>query len=110
MTSHMSCACSGAVRVSGQMSVDAMVSRAALHVTGTLHSSSAVKGRVDLDRGRVLSVELDVPEEKMELFDIRSVEPSGAALTFNVECCVQDCDRTTLSGDHYFCVFMSIIK
>ena len=58
------------------MSVDAMVSRAALHVTGTLHSSSAVKGRVDLDRGRVLSVELDVPEEKMELFDIRSVESS----------------------------------
>ena len=56
------------------MSVDAMVSRAALHVTGTLHSSSAVKGRVDLDRGRVLSMELDVPEEKMEIFDIRSVE------------------------------------
>ena len=50
-----------------------MVSRAALHVTGTLHSSSAVKGRVDLDRGRVLSMELDVPEEKMEIFDIRSV-------------------------------------
>ena len=56
------------------MSVDAMVSRAALHVTGTLHSSSAVKGRADLDRGRVLSMELDVPEEKMEIFDIRSVE------------------------------------
>ncbi|KAK7094147.1 hypothetical protein V1264_007812 [Littorina saxatilis] len=63
---------SGAVRVSGTMSVDAMVSRAALHVTGTLHSSSALKVRVDLDRGRVLSVELDVPEEKMEIFAISS--------------------------------------
>lgn len=62
---------SGAVRISGQMSVDAMVSRAALHVTGTLHSSTALKGRIDLDRGRVLSVQFDVPEEKMEIFDIR---------------------------------------
>ena len=51
--------------------MDAMVSRAALHVTGTLHSSTALKGRIDLDRGRVLSVQFDVPEEKMEIFDIR---------------------------------------
>ncbi|XP_076472801.1 uncharacterized protein LOC143302134 isoform X1 [Babylonia areolata] len=63
---------SGAIRVSGQMSVDAQVSRAALHVTGTLHSSTALKARVDLDRGRVLSMELDVPEDKMEIFDISS--------------------------------------
>ncbi|KAL8597069.1 hypothetical protein ACOMHN_057558 [Nucella lapillus] len=63
---------SGAIRVSGQMAVDGHVSRAALHVTGTMHSSSALKGRVDLDRGRVLSVELDVPEEKMELLEMSS--------------------------------------
>ncbi|KAK7501815.1 hypothetical protein BaRGS_00006901, partial [Batillaria attramentaria] len=63
---------SGAVRVEGTMSVDAMVTRSALRVTGTLHSSTAIKGRVDLDRGRVLSVELDVPQDKMEIFDIRS--------------------------------------
>ncbi|XP_076472286.1 uncharacterized protein LOC143301780 [Babylonia areolata] len=63
---------SGAIRVSGQMTVDAQVSRAALHVTGTLHSSSALKARVDLDRGRVLSMQVDVPQEKMELLDISS--------------------------------------
>ena len=71
--------------MSGQMSVDAMVSRAALHVTGTLHSSSAVKGRVDLDRGRVLSMELDVPEEKMEIFDIRSVYNSVQSVCTNCQ-------------------------
>ncbi|XP_076436385.1 uncharacterized protein LOC143275928 [Babylonia areolata] len=63
---------SGAIQISGQMSVDAQVSRAALHVTGTLHSSTALKARVDLDRGRVLSMELDAPEDKMEIFDISS--------------------------------------
>nr|KAG5710083.1 hypothetical protein BaRGS_030159 [Batillaria attramentaria] len=63
---------SGAVRVEGTMSVDAMVTRSALRVTGTLHSSTAIKGRGDLDRGRVLSVELDVPQDKMEIFDISS--------------------------------------
>ena len=57
--------------VSGEMSVDAQVSKAALLVTGTLHSSTALKGRVDLDRGRVLSVELDVPQDKMEIFDLK---------------------------------------
>ncbi|KAL8574776.1 hypothetical protein ACOMHN_035319 [Nucella lapillus] len=63
---------SGAIRISGQMAVDGHVSRAALHVTGTMHSSSALTARVNLDRGRVLSVELDVPEEKMDILDISS--------------------------------------
>ena len=53
------------------MSVDAQVSRAALRVSGTLHSSSAVKARVDLDRSRMLSMEMDVPEDKMELLKVR---------------------------------------
>ncbi|KAL8574772.1 hypothetical protein ACOMHN_035315 [Nucella lapillus] len=63
---------SGAIRISGQMAVDGHVSRAALHVTGTMHSSSALTARVNLDRGRVLSVELDVPEEKIDILDISS--------------------------------------
>ena len=53
------------------MSVNAEVSRAALHVTGTLHSSSALNARMELDKGRVLTMELHVPEDKMDIFDMR---------------------------------------
>ena len=72
--------------MSGQMSVDAQVSRAALRVTGTLHSSSALKARVSLDRGRVLSMELDVPEDKMELLDIRWVMSQLGSVMFGLLC------------------------
>nr|KAG5709527.1 hypothetical protein BaRGS_001577 [Batillaria attramentaria] len=63
---------SGAVNVDGVMSVDALVARTGLKVSGSMHSSMALKGRVDLDRGRVLSVQLDMPDDRQDILDIRT--------------------------------------
>ena len=53
------------------MSVDALVTRTGLKVTSSLHSSLAMKGRVELDRGRVLSVHVDMPDDRMDILDVR---------------------------------------
>lgn len=55
----------------GVMSVDALVTRTGLKVTSSLHSSLAMKGRVELDRGRVLSVHVDMPDDRMDILDVR---------------------------------------
>ena len=62
---------SGAVNVDGVMSVDAMVTRTGLKVASSLHSNLAMKGRVELDRDRVLSVHLDMPDDRMDILDVR---------------------------------------
>ena len=65
------CVSSGAVNVDGVMSVDALVTRTGLKVTSSLHSSLAMKGRVELDRGRVLNVHVDMPDDRMDILDVR---------------------------------------
>ena len=57
--------------VDGVMSVDAYVTRTGLKVTSSLHSSLAMKGRVELDKGRVLSVQVDMPDDQMDILDVR---------------------------------------
>ncbi|XP_070194611.1 uncharacterized protein [Littorina saxatilis] len=63
---------SGAVNIDGEMSVDALVTRTGLKVSGSVHSSMAVKGRVELDRGRVLSVQVDMPDDRLDILDVRT--------------------------------------
>ncbi|XP_012935328.2 uncharacterized protein LOC101854071 [Aplysia californica] len=82
---------SAAVEISGSMSVDAMVTRTGLRMRNTLHTSTALKGRVQLERGQQLNLELDTPEDKMEIFNARSkffilhndVEQEQAMITEN---------------------------
>ena len=53
------------------MSVDALATRSGLKVSSSLHSSIAVKGHVQLDRGQLLSVQMDVPDDRMEILNVR---------------------------------------
>ena len=53
------------------MSVDAFVTQVGLKMTSRLHTSTAVKGRVELARGQIFSVEIDTPRENLELFDFQ---------------------------------------
>ena len=62
---------SGAVEIAGTMSMDAFVTKTGLRVVNTWHSSTALKGRIELSRGKVLSVEIDFPQKKMEILDVR---------------------------------------
>ncbi|XP_041357420.1 apolipophorins-like [Gigantopelta aegis] len=61
---------SGAVLISGTMSVDAGVTKTGMRVVNTWHSSTAVQGRVELMRGKILHAEIDMPKEKMEILDV----------------------------------------
>ena len=62
---------SGAVELSSMMSVDAFVTQVGLKMTSRLHTSTAVKGRVELARGQIFSVEIDTPRENLDLFDFQ---------------------------------------
>ena len=61
---------SGAIQIAGTMSMDAFVTKTGLRVVNTWHTSSALKGRVELERGKILSAELDFPQKKMEILDV----------------------------------------
>ncbi|GFO07586.1 apolipophorin [Plakobranchus ocellatus] len=63
---------SGALEITGTMSVDAFVTKTGLRMRNTLHSSTALKGHIHIGRGESLSIELESPQEKMEIFDARS--------------------------------------
>ncbi|KAK6188791.1 hypothetical protein SNE40_004897 [Patella caerulea] len=63
---------SGAVTVSGSMSVDALFTKSGMKMTSTLHSSTALKAKIILERGKILEIDIDTPEEKMEVLDIKS--------------------------------------
>lgn len=59
---------SAALAVTGTMAVDAFVTKTGLRMRNTLHSSTSLKGRIQLSRGQQLNIELDTPEEKLEIF------------------------------------------
>ncbi|XP_041360319.1 uncharacterized protein LOC121376501 [Gigantopelta aegis] len=63
---------SGAVEIVSTMSVDAFVTKVGLKMISTLHSSSSVKGRLELVRGKIFSLEFDLPKDKIEIFDFKS--------------------------------------
>ncbi|XP_046557711.1 apolipophorins-like [Haliotis rubra] len=52
------------------MSMDAFVTKTGLRVVNTWHSSTALKGRVELRRGKILSADIDFPQQKMEILDV----------------------------------------
>jgi hypothetical protein len=68
------CSYSGAVEISSVMSVDAFVTKTGLKMLSSLHSSTSVRGKIELTEGRVLSAEWDTPQDKMEIFDARYAE------------------------------------
>ncbi|XP_071116773.1 uncharacterized protein [Haliotis cracherodii] len=63
---------SGAIKIVGTMSMDAFVTKTGLRVVNTWHSSTALKGRVELSRGKILSADIDFPQQKMEILDVNT--------------------------------------
>ncbi|XP_046557707.1 uncharacterized protein LOC124266910 isoform X2 [Haliotis rubra] len=61
---------SGSIKITGTMSMDAFVTKTGLRVVNTWHSSTALKGRVELRRGKILSADIDLPQQKMEILDV----------------------------------------
>ncbi|XP_062611985.1 uncharacterized protein LOC134273791, partial [Saccostrea cucullata] len=63
---------SAAVEISSMMSVDAFVTKSGLKMVSTLHSSTLLKGHVELQDGKILNANLDVPKDKMEIFSLKT--------------------------------------
>lgn len=53
------------------MSLDAMVTRTGLRMTGSVRSSTRIKGHLEASQEKLLDFELDVPEQKSEIMDMR---------------------------------------
>ncbi|XP_061171948.1 uncharacterized protein LOC133181472, partial [Saccostrea echinata] len=63
---------SAAVEISSMMSVDAFVTKSGLKMVSTLHSSTLLKGHVELQDGKIFNANLDVPKDKMEIFSLKT--------------------------------------
>lgn len=53
------------------MSVDAFVTKAGLKMVSTLHTSTAVQGKLRVDEFGAITAEYDMPQERMELVDVK---------------------------------------
>ncbi|CAG5134991.1 unnamed protein product [Candidula unifasciata] len=63
---------SAALEVTGTMAVNALTTRMGLRMRNTMHSSTWLKGHIEINRGRVLNVEIEPPGDKMEIFNAKS--------------------------------------
>ena len=55
------------------MSVDALVTKVGLKMVSSLYTSTAVQGKVSLVDGSVLDMQFDLPEDKMEIINVKYV-------------------------------------
>lgn len=62
---------STAVEITSMMSVDAFVTKSGLKMVSTVHSSTLLKGHVELRDGTIFNANLDVPKDKMEIFSVK---------------------------------------
>lgn len=68
---HFFVCCSGAVQLSGMMSVGAGSIRSGLKMVSQLHTSTSVAGKFELKDGQVLTAELDTPKKNMDVFSFK---------------------------------------
>jgi hypothetical protein len=53
------------------MSMDVLGTRSALRLTGVLHTNPVLKGRVQMQRGRMVNVEWDLPRDRVDILHAR---------------------------------------
>nr|KAI8754502.1 apolipophorins-like isoform X1 [Biomphalaria glabrata] len=63
---------SGAILVSGLMSINAGPTSTGLKMTSTLHTSTSVTGRIEAGDKQVLSLEFDTPDKVMDILEIKT--------------------------------------
>ena len=58
------------LQISGEMSVDAVLTKTALKSLSTLHTSTFIDGQVQVQKGQLVKAEVNVPREKMEIVEV----------------------------------------
>ena len=62
---------SAAVTVSSVMGIDAYITQTGLKMVETLHTSTVVSGKVEMESGKLLSVDWNVPRDKVEVLSFK---------------------------------------
>ena len=62
---------SAAVTVNSVMGIDAFVTQTGLKMVETLHTSTVVSGKVEMESGKLLSVDWNVPRDKVEVLSFK---------------------------------------
>ena len=62
---------SAAIDISSVMSVDAFVTKCGIRMMSTLHTSTAVQGKIHLSPSETLTAEYEMPQKRMEVFDFK---------------------------------------
>lgn len=62
---------SGAIEISSMMYMDAGVSKSGLKMVSTMHSSTAIEGKVQLKDGKIFTTSISMPRDKIEILDVR---------------------------------------
>jgi len=61
-----------AMEISGIMAVDAFVSRSGVQIQNTMHSSTGVDGKITIKGKELVSVQINSPEQKVDIFHMNS--------------------------------------
>lgn len=61
---------SAAVQMDGQMVVDAHVTSTGLKISSTLHTSTFLDGKVQIDGGKLVDITFNTPKDKVEVIDV----------------------------------------
>nr|AHJ78589.1 dLp/HDL-BGBP precursor [Astacus leptodactylus] len=61
---------SAAVQMDGMMLVDAHVTRTGLKISSTLHTSTFLDGKVQIDGGKLVDIAFNTPKDKVEVIDV----------------------------------------
>ena len=62
---------SAAIVVSGMMGVDAIVTKSSMKMVSTMHTSTQIDGKITLQNGEIFNIELNTPQEKIEVFHVQ---------------------------------------
>ena len=63
---------SAAVEIISGMEVDAHAARTGLKMSANMHTSTVLDGHLVIDSGKLMSVKLNMPKDKVEIFDIKT--------------------------------------
>ncbi len=63
---------SASIMVSSEMGVDAWIAKTGLKMTNTFHTSTVAEGKIQLQDGKIFKFDLNMPKERMEIFDFQS--------------------------------------
>ena len=62
---------SASIVVSGMMGIDAIVAASTMKMVSSMHSSTQLDGTVSLQNGEIFNVQLNTPQEKVEVFHVQ---------------------------------------